>query len=103
MTGGEAEWQQRVGQYYNDGALWGRSDILPLRDYLADVVLAAHTCGDASWLQNVLDECVLADGGTTVREYVHAFGRERFPSLLHLLSLPDADAVAPVARESHSS
>jgi len=103
MTGGDAEWQQRVGQYYNDGPLWGRNDILPLRGYLADVVLAARSCGDASWLGNLLDGCLLADGVTTVREYLHAVGQERFPSLVPLLSLPDAIAVAPVARESHES
>ena len=103
MTGGDAEWQQRVGQHYNDGPLWGRNDILPLRGYLADVVLAARSCGDASWLGNLLDGCLLADGVTTVREYLHAVGQERFPSLVPLLSLPDAIAVAPVARESHES
>ena len=103
MTGGDAEWQQRVGQHYNDGLLWGRNDILPLRGYLADVVLAAHSCGDASWLGNLLDGCLLADGVTTVREYLHVVGQERFPSLVPLLSLPDAIAVAPVARDSHDS
>lgn len=103
MTGGDAEWQQRVGQYYNDGPLWGRDDIFPLRGYLADVVLAAHSCGDASWLVNLLDGCLLADGVTTVREYLTAVGQERFPSLVHLLPRPSAIAVAPVARDSHDS
>jgi hypothetical protein len=55
------------------------------------------------WLGNLLDGCLLADGVTTVREYLHAVGQERFPSLVPLLSLPDAIAVAPVARDSHDS
>jgi len=95
MPGGAAEWQQRVGQYYDGAQLWGRRDILPMRGYLADVVLAARACGDASWLQNLLDRCLLADGVTTVRSYLIAFGQERFPSLLHLLSSHESIAAMP--------
>jgi hypothetical protein len=106
MAGSAAEWEHRIGQYYSDGPLWGRNDILPLRKYLTDVVLAAHTCGDASWLSNLLDGCLLADGITTVRAYVQATGAERFPSLIPLLasaSSATSDVPAPVALPHHQT
>jgi len=87
LDGSQEEWNRRVGQYYKGAALWGRKDILPLRTYLTDVVLAASTCGDGSWLVNLLDDCVLANEVTTIREYLLEHSEERFssPSLKALL------------------
>ena len=64
------EWQERVGQYYNTGPLWGRKDVLPMRDYLASCVHAAWELGGELWLKNLLDEATLADGNTSIRSYV---------------------------------
>ncbi|MBY4676354.1 gamma-glutamylcyclotransferase [Marinobacterium arenosum] len=61
------EYQQRVGQYYG-GALW-RDDILPFPRYLAFCLQAAAENG-ADVLGNFLDTSFLADGITSIRQYV---------------------------------
>ncbi|MCP4595603.1 gamma-glutamylcyclotransferase [Neptuniibacter sp.] len=63
----EAEYQQRVGQYYA-GLLW-RTDILPYPRYLAFCLQAAHGLGGEA-LDNFLDHSYLADGKTPIRDYV---------------------------------
>lgn len=61
------EWQERVGQYYK-GVLYGRTDILPMRDYLNNCLLFAYRLGGIIWLKNML-ECKLADG-SSIKKYV---------------------------------
>lgn len=63
----EAEYQRRVGQFY-DGVIW-RDDILPFPRYLAFCLKAASTQG-LHVLDNFLDSSFLADGETTIRNYV---------------------------------
>ncbi len=63
------EYQRRVGQYYS-GALW-RQDILPFPRYLFFCLQAAATQGQEV-VDNFLDSSFLADGVTTLREYVTA-------------------------------
>ncbi|WP_286237588.1 gamma-glutamylcyclotransferase [Neptuniibacter halophilus] len=63
----EAEYQQRVGQYYT-GKLW-RNDILPFPRYLAFCLQAAEGHG-AAVLDNFLDQSFLADGCTSLRCYL---------------------------------
>ncbi len=81
-TMGEKEYEQRVGRYYK-GQLWGRSDIKPMREYLSNCIIAADAVDkelgshDNSHLTNFLDATVLADGTTTIREYVMN-NQERF-------------------------
>ena len=79
----EAEWHDRVGQYY-EGVLWGRDGILPMREYLRMCLHAALELGGRPWLHNVLDEARLADGSTTIREYIQQHS-ERFEDLIPLL------------------
>jgi len=67
--GSEAEYQRRVGQYY-DGLLW-RDDILPCRAYLQHCVAAATSLGPEQ-LAHFLDHSYLADGRTTIRQYYAA-------------------------------
>eukprot|EP01041_Mallomonas_annulata_P004310 gene4310-8570_t len=67
------QYNQRVGRYY-DGQLWGRRDILPLRNYMLTVITAAKFLGGDEYLDNMLDETYLADECTSLRQYL-----ERFP------------------------
>ena len=62
-------WHERVGQYYT-GSLFERTDILPMRGYLRDCLSSALALGGATWLDNFLDQCVCADGVTTMRQYI---------------------------------
>lgn len=62
-----AEYHRRVGQYYQ-GELW-RTDILPFPRYLFFCLQAAAT-QSKEVVDNFLDTSYLADGVTTVREYV---------------------------------
>ncbi|WP_020682176.1 gamma-glutamylcyclotransferase family protein [Marinobacterium rhizophilum] len=63
------EYHRRVGQYYG-GSLW-RDDILPYRRYLAFCLEAAASQGQAV-LDNFMDSSFLADGHTSIREYLSA-------------------------------
>lgn len=62
-----AEYELRVGRYYT-GALW-RNDILPFPRYLAFCLQAASSQGDEV-LNNFLDSSYLADGVTSIRDYL---------------------------------
>ena len=81
-TMSEEEYQSRVGRYYS-GQLWDRPDIKPLREYLSNCIIAADAVDkelgqhDNEHLTNFLDDCLLADGTTTIRKYVNAH-QERF-------------------------
>ena len=44
-AGGRDEWQERVGQFYPSGRLWGRPDVLPMPAYLSACVHAAEGLG----------------------------------------------------------
>lgn len=76
------EYESRVGRYYS-GQLWGRPDIKPMREYLSNCIIAADAVDtelgqhDNAHLTNFLDECLLANGATSIREYVFAH-QERF-------------------------
>lgn len=62
-----SEYEQRVGRFYR-GQLW-RDDILPFPRYLAFCLQAAQ--GQGQWvLDNFLDSSFLADGVTSIREYL---------------------------------
>lgn len=63
----ETEYQHRVGQYYS-GLLW-REDILPFPRYLAFCLQSAATQG-VEVLDNFMDSSYLADGTTTIRQYL---------------------------------
>lgn len=62
-----AEYYRRVGQYYS-GPLW-RDDILPFPHYLAFCLEAAASQGQAV-LDNFMDSSYLADGCTSIRQYL---------------------------------
>jgi cation transport regulator ChaC len=62
-------WYDEVGRYY-EGQLWSSVDILPARSYLLDALRAAYEFGGERWLLNMLDETLLADGVTTVRQHI---------------------------------
>lgn len=66
------EYHVRVGQYYT-GSLWERNDILPLRRYMNKVIQAAEKLGGEVYVSNMLDETVLADGITTLRQYLQKY------------------------------
>ncbi len=63
----QAEYHRRVGQYYS-GPLW-RDDILPYPRYLAFCLEAAASQGQ-SVLDNFMDSSFLADGCTSIRQYL---------------------------------
>lgn len=63
------EYHTLVGQFYT-GSLWERNDILPLRRYMNKVIQAAEKLGGEDYITNMLDECLLADGVTTLRQYL---------------------------------
>lgn len=65
--GSREEYHRRVGQFYA-GALW-RDDVLPASGYLRLCLDAAAALG-ADILDNFLDSSLLADGVTTIREYL---------------------------------
>lgn len=73
------EFDRRIRQYY-DGQLWGRSDILPMRDYAAMSVIAAYRLGAEEWLRNILEETILSSGNCTLLEHIMG-NRERFESI----------------------
>lgn len=73
----QEEWQEKIAQYY-DGSLFERTDIFPMRSYLADCLVAANVLGSDAWLHNFYDECFLSDGKTTIRSYI-ADHPDRFP------------------------
>lgn len=60
-------YQERVGQYYT-GKLW-RDDVFPITSYLGICLRAAAGLGP-EWLENFLDCSFLADGVTTIRQYL---------------------------------
>jgi cation transport regulator ChaC len=69
------EWEERIGQYYSNDLvgndlLWGRLDILPMRDYLINCLKAAYELDGDNCVNNLLDEGYIADGITTIREYI---------------------------------
>lgn len=64
----DSEYHRRVGQYY-DGALW-RDDIVPFPRYLRFCLLAAAGHG-RHVLDNFLDTSFLADGKTSIRQYLN--------------------------------
>jgi hypothetical protein len=63
----QAEYYRRVGPYYS-GPLW-RDDILPFPRYLVFCLQAAASQGQAV-LDNFLDCSFLADGCTSIRQYL---------------------------------
>ena len=75
LSGGSDEWHDRVGKYYpaedggEGGRLWGRRDILPMTNYMADVIVAASTLGK-EWLEDAVDNTFMVDGKTSLRIYV---------------------------------
>lgn len=79
----ETEYFERVGQYY-EGTLWGDSSVLPLRQYLINCVEASAKLDEdlnqesLPTLSNLLDCAYLADGITTIRNYIQS-NTDRFP------------------------
>lgn len=63
------EYEDMVGRWYS-GTLWGRSDILPMKSYMINCVIAAYHLGDKQWLDNMLDGTFLADNTTSLRSYM---------------------------------
>jgi len=61
------DYHRRVGQYYS-GKIW-RDDILPYPPYLKHCLHAAQGHGDAV-LYNYLETTFLADGVTTIGDYI---------------------------------
>mmetsp|Transcript_16741 Transcript_16741/g.15098 ORF Transcript_16741/g.15098 Transcript_16741/m.15098 type:complete len:226 (-) Transcript_16741:24-701(-) len=78
------EYDQKVGKYYQ-GQLWGRKDVLPVREYLIRCLLAAFELGDNQYVNNLLDQTLLADEKTLLRDYV-LDNIVRFDEVLHLIS-----------------
>lgn len=69
LLGGAEEYHERVGKHYS-GVLWGRPDILPMRNYLIEAIKAAKELGGDEWLHNFLHNSFLADRITTIQQYV---------------------------------
>ena len=63
------EYSERVTKYY-DGPLWGRSDILPMREYANKCIFASGELGP-EWEKNMLVGTLLADGQTRLIDYFH--------------------------------
>jgi hypothetical protein len=63
------EWYERVGRYYA-GRLWGRRDVFPMRDYLIEFIRSGVLLGGEAWITNILDDTVIADRTTSIREYI---------------------------------
>lgn len=68
----EAEYHRRVGRFY-DGPLW-RDDILPHPPYLEECLRAARAHGPDVH-RNFLETSFLADGTTTIAEYLQSAPR----------------------------
>jgi cation transport regulator ChaC len=66
---GPEEWESRIGQYY-EGSLWERRDILPMKHYLIACIQASYHLGGEAWLQNFMKEGFIADGATSMEDYV---------------------------------
>jgi cation transport regulator ChaC len=62
------EYEEMVGRYYT-GSLWGRKDILPMKSYMMNCIIAAYRLGSKEWLDNMLDGTLLADTSTSLRVY----------------------------------
>mmetsp|Transcript_16910 Transcript_16910/g.16261 ORF Transcript_16910/g.16261 Transcript_16910/m.16261 type:complete len:216 (+) Transcript_16910:60-707(+) len=77
------EWQERIGQYYK-GELYGRTDILPMRDYLNNCLLFAYQLGGVPWLNNML-EGKLADG-SSIKQYVTTHFDRFYSPVQHIIS-----------------
>ena len=76
------EYYSRVEQYYS-GFLWSRKDILPMREYMKSVLIAASALGGIDYVSNMLDNTYLADDMTTLRRYLEMYpDRSPFPSSL---------------------
>ena len=80
------EYHQRVGQFY-EGALWSRTDILPLRTYTNNAILAAYELGGDEWLRNFVDGTLLSDGSTTIRGYFQRYPERMFVEVKKLLDI----------------
>ncbi|WP_031550203.1 hypothetical protein [Parvularcula oceani] len=63
----EDEYYRRVGQYY-PGRLW-RDDVLPFPTYLSHILRAVRSVSDEVY-QDFLDTSFLADGETSIRDYI---------------------------------
>ena len=71
-----------VGQYYG-GSLWGRTDIFPVPKYLNFCCNAASKLtfrGDPDFAKMNFQDSLLADGKTTVREYMEQIAAGTFPN-----------------------
>ena len=86
----EEQYHEKVGQYMQpyipSGDLWEQTHMFPLRGYLEKCILAsvdmdaATGSGEGSdGLSNFLDDCMLADGITSIRSYMKS-NSERFSS-----------------------
>ena len=88
----EIEYHERVGQYYDSGPLWGDTSVLPLRQYLINCIEAAAELDkelelySLPTLSNLLDGATLADGVTSIREYVQN-NTDRFPESVVTLAI----------------
>eukprot|EP00607_Mallomonas_marina_P002861 CAMPEP_0182428414 /NCGR_PEP_ID=MMETSP1167-20130531/22949_1 /TAXON_ID=2988 /ORGANISM="Mallomonas Sp, Strain CCMP3275" /LENGTH=206 /DNA_ID=CAMNT_0024611321 /DNA_START=291 /DNA_END=911 /DNA_ORIENTATION=- len=71
QTMSESEYYERVGQYYS-GSVWGRTDILPMRDYMKQVNAAQRVLGGQEYVDNMLEDTLLADGVTTLKQYLQS-------------------------------
>ena len=65
----DAEYRRRVGRYY--GGAIRRDDVLPFPTYLAHVLRAVRSAGEAAY-DDFLDTTYLADGRTALRDYLAA-------------------------------
>ncbi len=74
----DEEYHDRVGRHYQ-GKIW-RNDILPFPRYLKFCLVSAASHGDAV-LDNFIDTSFLADGETSIREYL-VERRDLIPSSL---------------------
>lgn len=63
------EYEEMVGRWYS-GSLWGRNDILPMKSYMINCIVASYRLGHKVWLDNMLDGTLLADKSTSLRTYV---------------------------------
>ena len=98
----DREYYQRVGQYY-DGSLWGRTDVLPLRTYTNNAILAAQELGGNAWVENFLDQTFLGDGSTTIREYYEQYPERMFPEVKRLLNMTPKKETKPVDKREVQS
>ena len=78
------EYIERVGQFYT-GSLWDRTDILPLKSYTNNAIIAAYELGGDKWFQNFVDETILSDSITTIRDYYEQYPERLFSEVKKLL------------------